>query len=364
MEGPPQIDFEVIVFYHRWIGDRFHGASAVLGHFLNGLRSFTSIQIVAPQIPPRKVSDYGQLTAVSLVSLSWLRAATFFIKSVRRMKKNRDQIAFLAADVYIAPVVLLLARIASFPYVFFSLDFIRTQGSDLETQKYRGGSVLRLVRAPFENQLLRRSDLVIVRSRGMMREAVDSGVEASRLALYSAGPPSEEPAPSRIDAFKQQYHLHDRIVISFLGNCVYEPNQRAANFIIGDLAPKLKTLAPEVIIFLIGRGTDDLPNATDNVCALGEVADLGTVLYSSQIGIAPIDVSGGTSTKVLDYLRHGLRVLATPDAVRNMDVDQNLSVAELDAFPSRLADIVRELRSDGTESESVRVRNARLETRS
>lgn len=115
----------------------------------------------------------------------------------------------------------------------------------------------------------------------------------------------------------------------FVGNCTYPPNLEAARFIVTDLAPEFLEAEPRLRIVVCGRGTERLRAlAGPNTVLTGHVEDLSPLLYSASVGLAPLLVAGGTSAKIVDYLAHGLVVVASPEAARGFADHPNVIACE------------------------------------
>ena len=70
------------------------------------------------------------------------------------------------------------------------------------------------------------------------------------------------------------------------------------------------------------------------------MTDLDGLLYSSQIGIAPIEVEGGVSGKVVDYLTHGLVAVVTPEAASGIVWCESLVVTGINSFAEKVREMV------------------------
>lgn len=102
----------------------------------------------------------------------------------------------------------------------------------------------------------------------------------------------------------------------FVGNMTYEPNLVAAKFLMNDVFPLVNLKLPAVTLTIAGidarKKIGDRTN--DNVTILENVADIGTVLASSKIFVAPMYLSTGIQNKVLEAMAFGLPVITTPNA--------------------------------------------------
>ena len=125
----------------------------------------------------------------------------------------------------------------------------------------------------------------------------------------------------------------------------YEPNVDAATVLVRDVLPRLRTLVPEVVVRLVGRGDERVARlaAVDGVTVTGPVDDMVTELRRADLVAVPLREGGGTRIKVLEALAHGIPVVATSVAVEGLAVDpgRHLLVADApDAFAASCATLL------------------------
>lgn len=100
--------------------------------------------------------------------------------------------------------------------------------------------------------------------------------------------------------------------LAFTGNLWYWPNVEAVRIVCEEIAPLVRRRLPQARIVIAGRN----PTATvrtlarkANVTLMANVPDLGQLLASSQIALAPISWTPGANLKILDALAVGTPVL-------------------------------------------------------
>lgn len=121
----------------------------------------------------------------------------------------------------------------------------------------------------------------------------------------------------------------------FMGSA-HPPNNEAAEFIAAVLAPQL----PEITFHLIGSCTARTPLPV-NVQSHGVISeeDKRTLFGQANVALNPMASGSGANVKVLDYLAHGLPVIATSFGMRGVEAEAGRTFlhAELDEF----ADVLR-----------------------
>jgi glycosyltransferase involved in cell wall biosynthesis len=102
--------------------------------------------------------------------------------------------------------------------------------------------------------------------------------------------------------------------VLFVGDFSYEPNRRAARFLVHEVMPRLWRTTPSARLALVGRSLE-LPVRVDHrIEALGYVADLPPVYASADCAVVPVTEGGGSQLKFIEALAFGLPVVATPFA--------------------------------------------------
>jgi hypothetical protein len=121
--------------------------------------------------------------------------------------------------------------------------------------------------------------------------------------------------------------------VVFVGDLRAKHNYAAAKWTLEHLLP---VLAGRARLVMAGRGTDGLAPASPDLELLGFVEDISEVIARAEVCIAPLLAGAGVKTKMLDYVRQGCRVLATPVAMEGIEDCPGVTVAGLEEFPEAL----------------------------
>jgi GNAT superfamily N-acetyltransferase len=346
--APPQATRAVLLF-HRPIDDPYHGSSRLCREFSDRLSSFVPLAFVGPPLLPRRTSGNRDVAAVRLTALRYLLVSTFAaIRFIQRdglrssQTRTRVMIAF---DVYLAGIAAVWSRIRRIDLVFFPQDSGRAVARDWARSRIRGAWLFRGYRAIPERLALKAARQVLVPSMAVEDEYVRAGVPRERLQVCPVNRRIPVLHEEKVDAWRRSLGLSQRQGVVFVGSFQYPPNVRAFDFIRTVLAPELQIRDPSLLILVVGLDSEsfakELPN---NLRVLGTVADLDGLLFACSIGIAPMEVAGGTSLKVIDFLLHGLPTVATPEAAQGVVSSPNLHTASLAAFAEAVMDVARETR--------------------
>jgi hypothetical protein len=330
----------VATLYHRPIEGTFHGGSLHFKAFVERLRQTLTVRVVAPPCRQTPGSVEGKNAPLIvgfryLVTSHW--AALRFLLSDGRHPRGESVRAIIAFDIYLVGVAALWSRIRRIPLVYYPQDLNSMITTYWRGARYRGGQLFHAVRGPLERLGLDASALVLVVSESTLRELESQGVPARKLKLCPLKRPLPKLQISSVQQWRSKLDLYNKIAIVFVGSFEYAPNVRAFRYIRSELAPRLAKVSSRFVILVAGVGSEAfVASEGPNLRVLGTVQDLDGLLYASQLGIAPMDVAGGTSGKIIDYVLHGLQTVATPEAALGVAASPYLSVATLAEFPARI----------------------------
>lgn len=124
---------------------------------------------------------------------------------------------------------------------------------------------------------------------------VPNGVSVSPRALTSADEPRD-------------------VDLILTGNMRYPPNRDAAQWLAGEIAPRLRARRPHVRVVIAGRGADSLRLGGADVEVHSDVPDLAAWLRRAKVAAAPLRTGTGVPNKVLEAGGAGAALVLTPAA--------------------------------------------------
>ena len=141
-------------------------------------------------------------------------------------------------------------------------------------------------------------------------------------------------------------HDHD-IYCVFVGNFTYRPNEDSANYIVDELAPKIKKRDARIKFLLVGVGSKEKFSQfnCENVLAVGVLDNLHEFYKQCQIGINPSQTVGGTSIKNIDYLTNGLLVVSTYESAAGVIQSSNMFIEKRVGFLELILDLANKIRN-------------------
>lgn len=129
-----------------------------------------------------------------------------------------------------------------------------------------------------------------------------------------------------------------------MGGSQHPPNADAARWLVRDIFPHVVRRLPDVTLHLVGKDlgavVGDLAEAP-GVRIHGHVPDLGALLRSTRIGLAPLRFGAGVKGKVNQYMAAGLAVVSTPCGAEGMYLTDGEDVLLAEDAESFAAAIVR-----------------------
>jgi len=105
----------------------------------------------------------------------------------------------------------------------------------------------------------------------------------------------------------------------FVADYTYEPNRHSAEFLVGEVMPRVWKQLPQARLMLVGSGltlTDELDSRIE---VRGFVGDLPGVYAEAGCALVPLLESGGSPLKLLEAMAYGLPIVATPLAAGGVD---------------------------------------------
>ncbi len=156
----------------------------------------------------------------------------------------------------------------------------------------------------------------------------------SGLQLLSNGVDSSYFSPSN-------HHVDYDLV--FVGNLSYEPNMRAAQYLVEQIGKTLKERRPGLRILLAGARPHDAVVALTNdwVHLQGDLEDIRVAYASGRVFVAPITLGSGQQNKILEAMAMGLPCVTSIQVADGIGADPELLLVA-DQLPDYAA-VIEEL---------------------
>lgn len=140
----------------------------------------------------------------------------------------------------------------------------------------------------------------------------------------------------------------ERRDLIFVGGFRHQPNIDAVQYFAREVLPLVRNRLPDVRLHIVGsNSTADVKALarTEGVVVHGFVQDLGPILDSIKVAVAPLRYGAGIKGKIGKYLSYGVPTVATPIAVEGMGLrdGHNILVANT---PERFADAIAQAYTD------------------
>ncbi|MEK7581077.1 MAG: glycosyltransferase family 4 protein [Patescibacteria group bacterium] len=113
--------------------------------------------------------------------------------------------------------------------------------------------------------------------------------------------------------------------ILFVGNFKWLPNRDAAQFLVKDIWPLIKSQITDARLWIVGRNpTPDLKNYASGDISIDEgVGDIRTAYGKSDVLLAPIRNGRGTKYKILEAMATKTAIVGTPLATEGINIINN-----------------------------------------
>ncbi len=114
----------------------------------------------------------------------------------------------------------------------------------------------------------------------------------------------------------------------FVGGGRHPPNLDAADWLLRDIFPMIRSRLGDVQLHMVGPGLAEAlridPHAYPGVIFHGHVPSLVSLLSSCRVSLAPLRFGAGVKGKVSEALAHGLPVVTTPSGAEGMHLRPGL----------------------------------------
>ena len=187
-----------------------------------------------------------------------------------------------------------------------------------------------------ELSLMRKADLTAYPSETEIEEIrkIDPTIRAVAITPYFFDPVPEA-----------DYHLSDREDLFFVGGYKHTPNIDAAQWIAGEIMPKLRELRPGIRIHIAGsnmpKEVSDLQNDEILIEGLLTEEQLEHFYRHSRLNLIPLRYGAGVKGKVVESMRYGLPVITTACGAEGIpDAEGILQIAETaEEIAKRIAEL-------------------------
>ncbi len=179
------------------------------------------------------------------------------------------------------------------------------------------------------------------------RAGAIAAIQPEEAAIIAAMCPSCEVVCAPMPAIPcprpdDQPRVADRLV--FIGSASL-PNLDGLRWFFESIWPRLRVWRPSVTLDVIGDCGAALSHRPDGVAFLGRVKDLAPILHQAQLAIAPLRAASGLNIKLLDYARHGLMTVATPQSLTGFARDDQapfVAAGDALAFTTAIANALED----------------------
>jgi len=142
----------------------------------------------------------------------------------------------------------------------------------------------------------------------------------SKLSAVPIGVRIDEEDQSLASAIETRFrHGRDdgKVVAAFLGSYFHVPNKTAIRLITDYIAPRVWELDQKIMFLIAGNGVPKF--AIRNVRSVGFVEDIGEFLRLADFAVCPVLEGPGVRTKILDFMKLGVPVVATQAAMQGLE---------------------------------------------
>ena len=140
--------------------------------------------------------------------------------------------------------------------------------------------------------------------------------------------------------------------VGYVGSLAWRPNALGLDWVCGEVWPRVRTMAPELTLSIVGSGLPEGPGGplvpaawrVDGVRTVGFARDLAPFEARWSLMIAPVFGGSGVRIKLLESFRAGVPVVTTPDGAAGLDVvdGRELFIASTPAeFAARVVEVAR-----------------------
>ncbi len=135
--------------------------------------------------------------------------------------------------------------------------------------------------------------------------------------------PNTYPRPARSQGHEW---VGDPPTILLQGSLHYGPNMDAVEWLLGQVAPLLRTMVPRAQIRLVGTTVPGVRrwHAPPTITVVGSVPDMEPELARADIAVVPLRIGSGTRLKILESFAHRVPVVSTTVGADGLDVQHGI----------------------------------------
>lgn len=260
-----------------------------------------------------------------------------------------------ALRAYLAPLAVAVAEQASAPWATLDLDdddqqLLASEGRTHEADAY--GRLLETFGPAFRwLSLASPEDAArVARRHGLATTALPNSVVV----------PSTPPGRSRRQSGRRSLLL--------VGNLAYAPNVEAAEVLVSDILPGVRSLTGEIVVVdLVGRfepgGPVEVLADCEGVTAHGHVDDLDAAYARADVAVVPLARGSGTRIKLLEALAAGVPVVTTGVGAAGLEVEGGRHLLLADGAADVAAAVASVLRDERLAASLVRAGRALVQQR-
>jgi glycosyltransferase involved in cell wall biosynthesis len=134
------------------------------------------------------------------------------------------------------------------------------------------------------------------------------------------------------------------------------PNQDGVEFLVRDILPRLRQLAPSVRVMLAGRNPSEAMlrryAGDPDVSFTGTVADLRPIIARAAVCVVPLRIGSGTRLKILEAAAMGKAIVSTTLGAEGLDLEHGREIL-LEDRPDAFAEAVALLLTDRKRSSAL-----------
>lgn len=129
--------------------------------------------------------------------------------------------------------------------------------------------------------------------------------------------------------------------ILFLGSLDWRPNQDAVRWLLEEIFPALRRVAPAAELSLVGRRPpswmQSKADQIEGVTVHADVPDVRPYMAQSAVMVIPLRVGGGTRLKMLEAAAAGVPVVSTTIGAEGLSLERGLHYLAADGAPELVA---------------------------